>query len=259
MTRDGRVLIGLILEENKNALTVQTSNDTVVVPRSEILTRRLDDTSVMPEGVLELLKERELRSLFAYLASPQQTPLVATEENIATFFNGKDLTGWTGNRELWSVEDGAIVGKSNGLKRNEFLRGELILGDFQLKMKVLLVGNLGNSGIQFRSRESHDGHVKGYQADIGIGWWGKLYEEEGRGLLWKESGDQHVKPGKWNDYEIVAVGEWVRTFINGKLCVDLKDPEGDRRGIIAIQLHSGEPTEVRFKDFELKLLIPSSP
>ena len=95
--------------------------------------------------------------------------------------------------------------------------------------------------------------MKGYQADIGAGWWGKLYEENGRGLLWDKSGEAHVKPGEWNNYEIEAVGRKIRTWINGKLCVDLDDPDGARRGIFAFQLHSGGPTEVRFKDIELEL------
>jgi hypothetical protein len=94
--------------------------------------------------------------------------------------------------------------------------------------------------------------VKGYQADIGKGWWGKLYEEHGRELLWPQSGESHVKPG-WNTYEIVASGDKIRTRINGQLCVDLDDPAGAKRGIIALQLHSGGATEVRFKDFEIEL------
>ena len=95
--------------------------------------------------------------------------------------------------------------------------------------------------------------MKGYQADVGVGWWGKLYEEHGRALLWKESGEKHVRTDDWNQYEIIAVGSRIRTYINGKLCVDLDDPAGAKRGIIALQLHSGGPFEVRYKDFELEL------
>ena len=94
--------------------------------------------------------------------------------------------------------------------------------------------------------------MKGYQADVGAGWWGKLYEENGRALLWDKSGEEHVKPGDWNTYEIEAVGGHIRTWINGQLCVDLDDPGGAPRGIIALQLHSGGATEVRFKDLKLE-------
>jgi len=122
-----------------------------------------------------------------------------------------------------------------------------------LKLKVKLTPNTGNSGIQFRSSLEPGGHVKGYQADAGKGWWGKLYEEHGRGLLFKNSGEAYVREGEWNEYRIVAVGPQIRTFINGNLCTDLNDPQGAKTGIIAFQIHSGGPMEVRFKDLELNL------
>ena len=49
-------------------------------------------------------------------------PALATAENLKDFFNGRDLSGWQGNQSLWSVEDGQIVGRTGGLKENEFLR-----------------------------------------------------------------------------------------------------------------------------------------
>ena len=71
--------------------------------------------------------------------------------------------------------------------------------------------------------------------------------------MWDKPGDSHVKLDDWNTYEIVAVGSRVRTAINGKLCVDLDDPQIARRGIIGLQVHSGGPMEIRFKDFQLEL------
>ena len=79
--------------------------------------------------------------------------------------------------------------------------------DFRLSLDVKLVGNRGNSGIQFRSEALPDGEMRGYQADVGAGWWGKLYEENGRGLLVDKSGEQFVKAGEWNHYEISARGQ----------------------------------------------------
>ena len=128
----------------------------------------------------------------------------------------------------------------------------MLFGDFRLRVEVNLVGNQGNSGIQFRSEALPNGHVKGYQADIGPGWWGKLYEELGRGLLSNNSGESYLKPG-WNTYEIQAAGSKIRTWINGHQCVDLEDTGGARRGIFALQLHSGGATEVRFRNFEIEL------
>ncbi|HJT78410.1 MAG TPA: family 16 glycoside hydrolase, partial [Gemmataceae bacterium] len=100
------------------------------------------------------------------------------------------------------------------------------------------------------------GEMRGPQADVGAGWWGKLYEENGRGLLWDISGEKHVKTDDWNDYEVVAEGSHVRTYINGKLCVDVNDAKMSRRGIFAFQLHAGGPLEVRFKDLKLEVLTP---
>jgi hypothetical protein len=181
--------------------------------------------------------------------------MLATTENVKDFFNGKDLTNWEGDPKLWSVVDGEIVGKSPGIKKNEFLRSHLTAGDFRLTLKIKLTPNKENSGVQFHSEALPDGEMKGPQADVGLGWWGKLYEENGRGVLSdNKSGEQVVKPDEWNDYEIIADGTHVKTFINGKPCVDLNDPNISRHGIFALQIHSGGPMEVRFKDLKLELL-----
>jgi putative membrane-bound dehydrogenase-like protein len=255
-TTDGRILTGIVRRQDGEVLTVQLANETVSLPASDVEQMHLAAKSMMPDDILKPLGEGQVRALAAYLAGPHQVPLLATADNLPAFFNGRDLTGWRGNADLWRVEEGQIVGRGVDLARNEFLASELALEDFRLTLEVLLVDNLGNSGIQFRSELLEGGEVRGYQADIGVGWWGKLYEEHGRGLLWAESGEAHVRPGEWNTYEIVAQGGRVRTWINGRQCVDLDDPPGARRGVIAFQLHAGGTTEVRFKDLDLKLLEP---
>jgi hypothetical protein len=95
--------------------------------------------------------------------------------------------------------------------------------------------------------------MKGPQADVGLGWWGKLYEENGRAVLSPIPGDPYVNQDGWNTYEIVAVGSKIRTAINGHLCVDIDDPQISRNGIFGLQMHAGGPMEVRFKDFHLEL------
>ena len=256
-TSDGRVLTGLVRDETPTALTLITATETLIVPKNEIDSREASKKSMMPEDILKPLSDDEVRGLFAYLAAPGQVPMAATVENAKSLFNGRDLTSWTGNRELWSVENGELVGRSSGLKKNEFLVSDLAAGDFRLTLEVKLVKNQGNSGVQFRSEAQAGGSVKGYQADAGPGWWGKLYEEHGRALLWPGPGDSageaHLHSGEWNRYEITAVGSRVQTKLNGKVCVDLADPAGARRGIFALQLHSGGPTEVRFRNFQLEL------
>jgi putative membrane-bound dehydrogenase-like protein len=252
-TTDGRIITGIVKSRDQQALTVATANEVLTLPAGEVEEMKPTEKSMMPDDLLQPLGEHEIRSLLAYLSGPGQAPMLATADNINDFFNGRDLTGWEGSAKLWRLENGEIVGSSPGLDHNEFLRSPFAVGDFRLFVKVKLVGNIGNSGIQFRSQTQPDGHVKGYQADIGAGWWGKLYEELGRGLLWNHSGEKYVRVDDWNDYEIVAVGSRIRTYLNGRLCVDLDDPAGARRGIIAWQLHSGGPMEVRFKDVRLEL------
>jgi putative heme-binding domain-containing protein len=252
--KDGRVVTGIVKSENARSVTVATQNETLTLPRDEIDALKPGTTSLMPDDQLKPMNEAEIRALFAYLMTPSQVPLLATAENAKDFFNGKDLAGWDGDAKLWKVENGEIVGTSPGIQRNEFLKSHMVADNFRLTLKVKLTPNKENSGIQFRSEVLPNGDVKGYQADIGAGWWGKLYEEHGRAVLWDKPGEQHVKVDDWNDYEIVAQGSRIKTFINGKPCVDLDDPKGARRGIFALQIHSGGPMEVRFKEIKLEVL-----
>jgi putative membrane-bound dehydrogenase-like protein len=252
--KDGRLVTGIVRAETAVALTVVTANETLTIPKDDVDVRKQSDVSMMPDDLLKPLAEDQVRALIAYLQSPAQVPLLATPDNAKDFFNGKDLSGWDGDAKLWKVENGGIVGRSPGIKHNEFLKSHMAAGDFRLTLKVKLTPNSGNSGVQFRTEALPGGDVKGPQADIGEGYWGKLYEENGRGMLWDKSGETQVKPGEWNDYEIVAVGSKVRTFLNGKACVDFDDPKGPRRGIFAFQIHSGGAMEVRFKEIRLEVV-----
>jgi putative membrane-bound dehydrogenase-like protein len=251
--QDGRLLTGIVKAETPATLTLVTATETLTLPQRDILSKKLSDKSMMPEDVVERLEAHELRALIAYLQSPAQVPLLANEENAKDLFNGKDLTGWDGDPKLWRVDNGEIVGQTPGLKSNAFLRSQLIAEDFRLTLKVKLTPDKENSGIQFRSEALPGGEVKGPQADVGAGWWGKLYEENGRGLIWKTPGEQFVKKNEWNVYVIEANGPRVRTFINGHLCVDLSDKQIARRGLFAFQIHSGGAMEVRFKDIRLEV------
>jgi putative membrane-bound dehydrogenase-like protein len=253
----GRFVTGILKEETPDAFKVVTATENLTIPRNEVVARQPTQQSMMPEDQLKPMSEHEVRSLVAYLQSPSQVPLMVTPETAKEFFNGKDLTGWTGTPGLWSVENGEIVGKTaKGLKKNTFLTSQVQAEDFKLSLKIKLVPNKENSGIQFRSVPLPDGEMRGPQADVGQGWWGKLYEESARGLLWKQSGESHVKVADWNLYEVEANGPHVRTWINGHLCVDLKDDFLSRRGVFGLQMHAGGPLEVRFKDIQLTVLNP---
>ena len=115
----------------------------------------------------------------------------AGEKGFKKIFNGKDLSGWKGNKDLWSVRDGAITGQTKAdpkLTHNTFLVWQAgKLEDFELRLKYRI--EKGNSGIQYRSHVKDQGDfgpiVSGYQADFEAGtkYSGILYEEKGRGIL----------------------------------------------------------------------------
>lgn len=263
VTDSGRVITGIVKEETSTLLTIQTTNEVVQVPINEIEARKQSDKSMMPDDLLKNLSDHEARSLVAYLSGTQQVSMSTTPDNLNRFFNAQDLTGWQATREvdqaLWTVENGELIGRSAGLKHNAFLVSDMQLGNFEFRCEVKLVDNAGNSGIQFRSRPLSNGEMKGYQADIGADWWGKLYEESGRALLVNQDNAEHVKQGEWNEYVVRAVGNRVQSFLNGIQVVDLVDSTGDKAGQLAFQLHSGGPTEVRFRNLDIKLLDPIPP
>lgn len=198
-------------------------------------------------------------------------------------FDGKSLDGWDGNPKFWSVEDGAITGRTtaeNPTQGNTFLiwrQGNL--DDFELRLKYRIVN--GNSGIQYRSKDLGGWVVGGYQADFEAGttYSGILYEEKGRGILAQrgqkttindegkvvvngslgESKDIQalIKQEDWNDYLIIARGNRMTHVINGRVTADVTDDQPDKRafsGILALQLHAGPPMTVQFKDLQLKRL-----
>jgi hypothetical protein len=187
--------------------------------------------------------------------SPQITP--ATADDAKNFFNGKDLTGFWGDLSLWHVENGELVGKTEkGIRQNEFLKTTHSYGDFHMIVKMKLVPNTANSGIQFHSAQFHGNEMSGPQADAGKTWWGTLYGENfhNKTLCPNTSGESvTVKPEDWNVYEIVAVGTKVRTAMNGHLCADGDIADIPQTGMFGLQIHAGGPTEVRFKDFAVEL------
>ncbi len=188
-----------------------------------------------------------LATLLACVAAV--APAAGTED----LFAGADLETWQGSPELWRFENGELIGlATERVPRNEFLYAPEPVGDFHLSVEVKLVPNRLNAGIQFRSSRLENGHAVGYQADIGRGVWGRLYHEYGRGQLdWTDAGERHVRPGEWNRYEILAVGHRIWTAINGHLSVATLDEAGELEGLLAFQIHSGPPQEVRFRDATL--------
>ncbi len=197
-------------------------------------------------------------------------------------FDGESLAGWRApNMSYWSVRDGAITAESteaNPCTANQFLvwQGGKV-ADFEVKAKFRFGPSGGNSGIQFRSKMSPQGRAVGYQADIlpGGGWLGALCDENtGRKTLVAPNGHKTVidadgkrttsrlgdpvklkKAGEWNDYHVIARGKHIILKVNGKKSAEVIDNETGRfhlKGILALQLRSGPPMKVQFKDILLK-------
>lgn len=223
--------------------------------------------------------------LACLISSPLVTSSLAAAspgDDIVVLFNGKDLSGWDGRDDLWSVEDGAIVGRTseeNPIRSNTFLVWqEDKPSNFELVAEFKIEG--GNSGIQYRSKVVDPDRfvVAGYQADIDFGnrFAGILYEEKGRGILAERGqrvtiggdGEKEVEqfaaaealgkgihPGKWNEYRIVADGDHLTHYINGAKVSEVIDRQADRSsnaGVIALQLHQGPAMTVRFKNLTLR-------
>jgi hypothetical protein len=172
------------------------------------------------------------------------------------FFNGKDLTGWEGLPEHWSVKDGAIVGDTSaqgGAKFNTFLCSKHKYTDFELHFQVRLKDAAGNSGVQIRSEliDPRKFVVKGPQADMATGYWGSLYGERFGGMMKQAPADvvkRAVKPADFNNYYVKCVGKHVTIKINGATTVDQDFDNLPETGIIAWQLHAGGPMTVTFRN-----------
>lgn len=208
----------------------------------------------------------------------------AKEAAFKPIFNGKDLSGWKGNTELWSVEDGAITGRTTAdkpLKFNTFLIWEEgPVENFELRLDYKMVG--GNSGIQYRSRVVNEADyvVSGYQADIDatLKYAGINYEEKGRGILAQRGqrvtiaadgtksaekfGDaaelgKAIHADDWNSYRLVARGNKLSHYINGQLMSEVIDHEEGKAassGVLAFQVHQGPPMVIQFKNVRLKTI-----
>ncbi len=215
-----------------------------------------------------------------------------SERGFKPIFNGKNLKGWDGAPDLWSVRDGPITGettKEHPAKENTFLIWkDGAPADFELRCSFLIrpgdAKGFSNSGIQYRSRVVKPEYwvVSGYQADMEAGstYTGILYEEKARGILAKRGEkvvidangkinvvgstgrtaaevEASVKHGEWNTYEIIAKGNHLIKKINGQVTVDVTDEQeakAAKSGIIALQIHAGPPMFVQFKDIRIKML-----
>jgi len=225
--------------------------------------------------------------LFTILLLGLVASFSSAEDGFVRLDNGKDLTGWKGDPEFWSVQDGALTAKTtldSRLTKEKYNTFLVWQGgkpaDFELRLQYKIVG--GNSGIQYRSRVVDDAKfiVSGYQADIDASpkYTGINYEERARAIL-TQRGEKvtvgadgqkevekfadpvelqsKVKNEDWNEYRIVAKGNHLQHYVNGVLMSETIDNQKDKAatsGVIALQAHAGHAMTVQFKDIQLKEL-----
>ena len=225
-------------------------------------------------------------------AEPQQAP--AESDGMRSLFNGKDLSGWDGDTRLWSVKDGVIHGETTAdvpARGNTFLIcQDAKTKNFELRLSFRCT-NANNSGIQYRSKHITQGKlrnkwvVRGYQHEIrnelklpSVA--GFIYDEGGRRgrmclvgqkVVWTKEGKKILSDklidgdgyrqlfnlDDWNDVVIIADGDNIRHFLNGRLILDCTDKHPEfalSDGILALQLHAGRPMWVDFKDVRIKQL-----
>ncbi len=206
---------------------------------------------------------------------------ISHAQEFENLFNGKNLDGWDGNPELWSVEDGVIVGKTTGPEQLDFNQFLIWKGgdveNFELHVKVKQSGN--NSGVQYRATAMPDvgkWSVGGYQCDIHPNppYNAMVYDERGRGIIVQNGQDIVIDPQgnkwvvaerdpvavnveEWNEYTIIAKGNHLTHKINGEVTINLTDHEEAQRelkGLLAFQVHRGPAMTVHIKDIRYKKL-----
>ncbi len=215
-------------------------------------------------------------------------PLLTDEPGFVSVFDGKSLEGWAAaDMSFWTVEEGAITAKITAVhptERNHYLvyqGGKL--GDFELKLRHRVLSDKDvNCGFQYRS-EIFDGKItddcRGYQVDNNTNtpWAVRLYDEHGRETLaWRgeravfdATGRKVVTPidgatgparfslDQWHEYHLICKGGTMTLYVNGRLVAEAVDDDPAQRdmsGVLALQLHSGPPMNVQFKDIRLKVM-----
>ncbi len=194
-------------------------------------------------------------------AAPVVPPKQGKSETVQ-LFNGRDLDGWEGHENFWSVKEGAIVAKhTEPIKVSTYLVTKRKFSDFRLLATVKLVDGGPkdmHSGIAIWGRVAPEkGDKWTYQGHLVMfptGW--GMFDLHRRGGLPVDGGPAR-KAGKqkdWNEMEILAQGNRVRVGVNGVQVVDWRDPQPDliMEGPIGLQLHSNDvPQEIHFKNLVL--------
>lgn len=186
-----------------------------------------------------------------------------------SLFDGKTLIGWKtlnpANAHYWSVIDGVITCSNGGKKMptNTYLATENNYKNFEFRCLFRLSGDpktgLINSGLQYRSA-IRGTKIIGYQADIGKGYWGDIYDEHRRNKALVKGDMSTLKhllnEDDWNSYTIRCTGDRHELYINGVKTCDWTETQKkfSKPGVIALQLHSGGIAKMEYKDIVIEEL-----
>ena len=202
----------------------------------------------------------------------QTEPAKGREPAWTPLFDGKTLKGWKqlNGTAKYTVEDSCIVGTTVEGSPNSFLCTEKTYGDFMLEYDFKVDPRL-NSGVQIRSEsypEYQKGRVHGYQVEIDPSedraWSGGIYDEARRGWLAdlknNEPARKAFKQNEWNHIRVEAVGDSIKTWINGAPAASLKDSMTPK-GFIGLQVHASslsDPLQVRWRNLRIQELGPGA-
>ncbi|HZE96127.1 MAG TPA: DUF1080 domain-containing protein [Planctomycetota bacterium] len=186
------------------------------------------------------------------LLSPQ------TDDGWTSLFDGKTLNGWgVRGGGVYSVDQGTILCLT-GTGAYGWLCSEKHYGDFILEVDTRIEGT-GNSGVQVRSSIDAKDLMTGYQFDLDRTRpsSGRLYDEARRKLLQdvplRPEARSALKVDEWNTLKMECIGDRLRSWVNGVPIVDYRDAV-DLDGLLALQVHSGKDTKIRFRNIRLKEL-----
>ena len=250
-TKDGRVVVGLVRAEDANTLSLKTLAGPVTVPRSDIKSVNVSEVSLMPEGLLAALKLDQVRDLFAYLGSAQQVPMMATELNIAEFFNGRDFTRWRKSSDAWQFADGAFVGRGQA-KEVETLVSDMLLRNFKLSGQLKVSGEKAAVEIVLRGNGGEE-IFRGFSISLGGATASNLWIYHPGIPPQPALLGPIVESAKWIPWELESRGAKITVKLAGQAAYEFSAPTAVSRTILAFYL-LGEGAEFAVKDLKAEVL-----
>lgn len=152
------------------------------------------------------------------------------------------LDGWNADT-VYHLTNGLLRADYYGGAYHDFAWTKKTYKDFELQALVKMDGRDANSGVCIRIHPANKDSVPGYQVDMGIGYWGSLWEEKRAGMVQKfpdDLADKLVNKSDWNHYYVVARGHHIQAWLNGVKTIDTVHNAGFDEGAIGFQLCHGD-------------------